>query len=297
MRNVFRYANNSVIPSKRPAPDLSPARSEDLYVDIGGARLRYRDEGEGPALLLLHGWALDLDMWEPQAAALSAAYRIVRVDRRGFGLSSGEPSLVDDVSDVQTLCRHLRLQRTALLGTSQGARVALHVASVSPGMISCLILDGSPRIGAAAGRRDPQELPYEDFRHLAQTQGMTALRREWMRHPLAQLKTGGAEARELLARMVARYPGKDLIDPVARPTLTTTAEMIRSIAPPVLVIGGALDIDSRRRIAQELVRELPHAERAEIPDAGHLCNLDNPQAYTSALRSFLEHHAIAQNHH
>jgi pimeloyl-ACP methyl ester carboxylesterase len=174
MRNVFRYANNSVIPSKRPAPDLAPARGEDLYVDIGGARLRYRDEGEGPALL----------------------------------------------------------------GTSQGARVALHVASVSPGMISCLILDGSPRIGAATNRRDPQELPYEDFRHLAQTQGMTSLRREWMRHPLAELKTGGPEARELLARMVARYPGKDLVDPVARPTLTTTAEMIQSIAPPVLVIGG-----------------------------------------------------------
>lgn len=287
-----------MIPSKQPAPGLAPARSEDLFVDIGGARLRYRDEGEGPAVVLLHGWALDLDMWEPQAAALSADYRIVRVDRRGFGLSSGEPSLVDDVSDVQALCRHLKLQRIVLLGTSQGARVALHVASVSPAMISCLILDGSPRIGAAAGRRDPQELPYEDFRHLAQTQGMTALRREWMRHPLAELKTGRAEARELLARMVARYPGKDLIDPVLRPTLlTTTAEMIQSIAPPVLVIGGALDIDSRRRIAQELVRELPHAERAEIPDAGHLCNLDNPQAYTSALRRFLGQHAIAQNHH
>ena len=286
-----------MIPSKRPVPDPAPRLSEDLYVDIGGSRLRYRDEGEGPAVVLLHGWALDLDMWEPQAAALSADYRIVRVDRRGFGLSSGEPSLVDDVSDVQALCRHLKLQRISLLGTSQGARVALHIASVSPSMISCLILDGSPRIGAAAGRRDPQELPYEDYRHLAQTQGMTALRREWMRHPLAELKTGRAEARELLARMVARYPGKDLIDPVSRPALTTTAEMIQSIAPPVLVIGGALDIDSRRRIALELVRELPRAQRAEIPDAGHLSNLDNPQAYTSALRRFLGQHAIAQNHH
>ena len=286
-----------MIPSKRPVPDPAPRLSEDLYVDIGGSRLRYRDEGEGPAVVLLHGWALDLDMWEPQAAALSADYRIVRVDRRGFGLSSGEPSLVDDVSDVQALCRHLKLQRISLLGTSQGARVALHIASVSPSMISCLILDGSPRIGAAAGRRDPQELPYEDFRHLAQTQGMTALRREWMRHPLAELKTGRADARELLARMVARYPGKDLIDPVSRPALTTTAEMIQSIAPPVLVIGGALDIDSRRRIALELVRELPRAQRAEIPDAGHLSNLDNPQAYTSALRRFLGQHAIAQNHH
>ena len=60
------------------------------------------------------------------------------------------------------------------------------------------------------------------------------------------------------------------------------------------MIGGALDIDSRKQSADELTLELPRAERVEIPNAGHLCNLDNPQAYTSALRNFLEHPMIAR---
>jgi len=47
-------------------------RLPDLYLDVDGARLRYRDEGHGAVLILVHGWMLDLDMWEAQAAALSA---------------------------------------------------------------------------------------------------------------------------------------------------------------------------------------------------------------------------------
>jgi len=296
MRNVFRYTNTFVTRDRRQEHPAS-ARPQDLYIDIDTARLRYRDEGAGPAVIFVHGWTLDLDMWEPQAAVLAARYRVIRLDRRGFGLSSGEPSLVDDVTDLHTLCRHLRLQHVALVGMSQGARVVLHMAHVSPAMVSCLVLDGSPRIGAAQDKPAAQELPYEDYRRLAQSQGVAAFRREWIRHPLTQLRTGSAQAHELLTRMVARYPGKDLIQPLPRPSVVTTLPMIQSIVPPVLVIGGALDIDSRRQFADELVRELPRAARAEIPGAGHLCNLDNPLAYTSALQNFFELHAIAPAHH
>ena len=275
-------------------PGIAPALPQDLYVDRAGVRLRYRDEGAGFAVVFLHGWALDLDIWEPQAAALRAGFRVIRLDRRGFGASSGVPSLVDDAADLQALCRHLQLQRIALVGMSQGARVALHTASVAPAMVACLVLDGPPRIAAANARRDPQDLPYEDYRRLAQTRGMSAVRREWLRHPLATLVTDDPTARELLARIVARYPGKDLIDPLPGPSLITTPAAVRSIVPPVLVIGGALDIDSRKQSADELTQALPRAERVEIPNAGHLCNLDNPQAYTSALRNFLEHPMIAR---
>ena len=60
----------------------------DRHLSVPGARLRYRDEGAGPAVVFVHGWTLDLDMWEPQAP-LAAQLRLVRFDRRGFGLSSG----------------------------------------------------------------------------------------------------------------------------------------------------------------------------------------------------------------
>ncbi|HYL69994.1 MAG TPA: hypothetical protein VEY89_01675, partial [Candidatus Dormibacteraeota bacterium] len=61
--------------------------SPDQHLTVEGVRLRYRDEGQGPAVLLVHGWTLDLEMWEAQVAAWRDAFRLVRLDRRGHGLS------------------------------------------------------------------------------------------------------------------------------------------------------------------------------------------------------------------
>jgi len=286
-----------MIQGSRQSDELASAHLRDSYVEIDGARLRYRDEGQGHAVIFVHGWTLDLEMWEPQAAALASSYRIIRLDRRGFGLSSGDPSLGHDVMDLHALCRHLQLQRVALVGMSQGARVVLQLTSTSPAMVSCLVLDGAPGIESGRGAEDPQELPYEHYRWLAQTRGVAAFRREWAEHPLATLRTENAHAQELLIRMMARYSGKDLTEPPPHPSVVTTLQMIQSIVPPVLVIGGALDLDSRKRFADELMLELPRAERTEIPNAGHLCNLDNPRAYNSAVRDFLDRHAAAQTNH
>ncbi len=271
-------------------------RLPDLYLEVDGARLRYRDEGQGPALILIHGWMLDLDMWEAQAAALSAAYRVIRLDRRGFGLSSGMPSLARDVDDLAALCRRLKLQRIAILGMSQGARVALQFAIRSPEWVVCLVLDGTPSLDAAHGTNDPAELPYQHYRAVAQSQGVAAFRREWAGHPLMSLRTSDPCARELLARMIERSPGRDLTDAASGPAFATTRQMIESIRAPVLLIGGALDLDSRKRFADELMSQFVHVERAQIPDAGHLCSLDNPAAYTFTLRQFLDRHAPASNH-
>ncbi|HWG72002.1 MAG TPA: hypothetical protein VN692_21495 [Steroidobacteraceae bacterium] len=72
--------------------------------------------------------------------------------------------------------------------------------------------------------------------------------------------------------------------------------MIESVRAPELLIGGALDLDSRKRFADELMSQFVHVERAQIPDAGHLCSLDNPAAYTFALRQFLDRRTPASNH-
>jgi pimeloyl-ACP methyl ester carboxylesterase len=299
MRKFFRYTNDTVIMFQdvRPPDELAQPQRRDLYVEIDGARVRYRDEGDGPAVIFVHGWTLDLQMWESQAAELAPPYRVIRLDRRGFGSSSGNPSLIRDVADLRALCRHLQLQRVALVGMSQGARVALQLTSEEPAMISCLVLDGAPRIESMRGPSGPQELPYQHYRRLAQTRGLEAFRQEWAQHPLAKLYTENARTRELLAAMIARYPGRDLAEPLPQPPLVTNLQMIQSIAPPVLVIGGALDLDSRKRTAEELMLELRRAERIEIPGAGHLCNLDNPRAYNAALRNFLDRHAAVQTNH
>src|SRR4029077_12808761 len=87
-------------------------QASDRYLDINGARIRYREVGSGPAVVLVHGWTLDLQMWDSQSAALQASYRVIRYDRRGFGLSTGTPSIEADFADLEAICRRLGTGRT-----------------------------------------------------------------------------------------------------------------------------------------------------------------------------------------
>jgi 3-oxoadipate enol-lactonase len=270
-------------------------RTLDSYLDAGGARLRYRDEGTGPVLVLVHGWTLDLDQWEPQAAELAADFRVVRLDRRGFGLSTGAPSTTTDVADLLALYAHLAIGSAALVGMSQGARVAFHFAQSHPQLISCLILDGPPHLDAAGAGSDgltgrPTDLPYEYYRELARTKGLESFRREWSNHELTRLRTADRGAHSLLASMIARYPGRDLTganEPVGAPAARNYARFDR----PSVVISGEFDLDSRRQFARHIALQLPRSEFVEIPGAGHLSNLDNPRAYNEALRQFSQRHA------
>jgi pimeloyl-ACP methyl ester carboxylesterase len=261
----------------------------DRWLTLPGAALRYRDEGRGPVVLLVHGWTLDLEMWAPQVPALRDKFRLVRFDRRGFGLSAGRPGLAHDVADIEALCRHLALERLALVGMSQGARAVLGFAASSPERISGLILDGSPDC-LQDGSTAADDPPMEHYRTLLQQQGIDAVRRQWATHPLARLRTGDRRQRALLAAMIARYPANDLLDSRLDNAVLAGTD-VESIRAPVLVITGEYDVASRIAAADALSRRIPDAQRAVIPDAGHVANLDNPQRYNAVVRAFLERHA------
>ncbi|MDB6083192.1 MAG: Pimeloyl-ACP methyl ester carboxylesterase [Gammaproteobacteria bacterium] len=280
----FAMRKGQMAPASKPS--IPP--SSDRYLEVTGTSLRYRDDGRGPAAVFVHGWTLDLDMWEPQAEALAGSVRVIRMDRRGYGRSSGLPSLADDVTDLLTLIRKVQIQRFALIGMSQGARVALRLAAEAPGLISCLILDGPPPMVPASGS---QEIPHERYRMLARTHGMSAFRSEWGRHPLARLRTADSQAHTLLARMIERYPGNDLTDSSAPGAFAVDLPALAAHGLPTLVISGEHDLASRKQSADSLASALGAVQRAQIADAGHLCNLDNPIAYNQLLRAFLDRYA------
>jgi pimeloyl-ACP methyl ester carboxylesterase len=263
----------------------------DRYLDRDGTRLRYRDAGSGTPVIFIHGWTLDLDQWDLQAAALAADFRVIRFDRRGYGLSAGSPSIAADCVDLLALYEHLELGSAALVAMSQGVRVALHFATRSPQRVSCVVLDGPPNFGPAevGGVTD---LPYDHYRELAQTHGLEAFRREWSEHPLVRLRNSDAAVRDTLSRMMARYPGRDLTEtPVSSGALEPLD--FASFDRPTLVINGEFDLDSRKRFARYLTSQLSKVEYAQIPGSGHLSNLDNPRAYDRVLREFLRQHAVS----
>lgn len=261
--------------------------SADQYFDHRDVRLRYRDEGAGSALVFLHGWTLDLDSCQPQADELSRSFRIIRLDRRGFGFSSGSPSIDDDVADLLALVDHLQLDKLTLVGVSQGARVAISFAIWNAPRLAALVLDGSPDPTLASMGGVAKELPLAHYRELTRTAGLEAFRREWLDHPFMQIHTNDPDTRELLKRIVNRYPGRDLLDWSTQRDEPIAAEALRSIRTPTLVLNGALDTERRRQVGDLLAGRLPAADRQLVPNGGHLANLDAPQVYNEIIRQFL----------
>lgn len=274
-----------------PSPIPGAERDVDQYFTTDDARLRYRDEGHGPPVLMVHGWTLDLEMWEPQVAVLCDAFRLIRFDRRGFGLSSGRPSVAQDIADIGSLCDHLAIGRVALVGMSQGVRAVMGFALAAPERASCMILDGPPDCG-----RDPlsadDEVPIGYYRGVARSRGMGALRRELATHPLLSLRTSDPRMHEILSAMIMRYPGNDLVEPSVTPGAPAGSSLIGSINMPVLVITGDHDLASRTRAANDLAGQLRTAVRVVIQASGHLPNLDNPTGYNAVVRRFLEQYAV-----
>jgi pimeloyl-ACP methyl ester carboxylesterase len=254
---------------------------------VNGTRLRYRDEGCGPAVLLVHGWTLDLEMWDPQVRALRNTFRLIRLDRRGHGLSDGVPAAQQDGEDLGALCHQLGLNRVALVGMSQGTRSALAFACAAPSRVTALILDGPPALEADS---DP-EVPLQRYAALVRRHGIDAFRSEWTRHALMQLRTEDPGVRALLAAMIARYPGNDLRHPASATEVRCCGLRLESLPVPALILSGEYDLPGRRQAAKQLAARLPDAELAVLPGAGHLPNLDTPDTYSKLCRGFITRHS------
>jgi pimeloyl-ACP methyl ester carboxylesterase len=277
--------------------DSSP--EADLWFETSGQPpLRYRDAGRGPPVLLVHGWPLDLTMYDALAATLVDAFRVVRWDRRGFGGSAGVPSLSEDAADALRLLDRLGIGRTALLGTSQGCRVALAVAEAAPRRIDALVLDGAPALDGLPGRDWQNETPVSEYRDRLVERGIEALRADLVRHPLLKLHSSDPAQHRRMAEMLQRYRGADLLAlPSTPPRAATPADpgAFARLRMPVLVLNGEHDTEQRRSVGAALEATIPRAVRRVVPRSGHLACWDNPAVYGGLVHEFLTH-ALSGTH-
>lgn len=250
-------------------------------VPVHGGRLPIHMAGEGAPLILLHGWTLDHRLWLPQVAGLSASHYLVMPDRRGCGRASAPPDLAREAEDVIAIADFLGFERFALLGLSRGAVVALDVARRYGSRLTGLVVSGAP-LPALVPREEVIDL--DRYRALAASGDLAGFREEWARHPL--MRTHSAEAAALAAAMLAGYDGRDLLlGQGEAPGLPR--EALAMLPMPVLSTTGEHDTPWRRACARALAEAAPRARHAEIPQAGHLANADNPAAFNAAVSAFL----------
>jgi 3-oxoadipate enol-lactonase len=130
----------------------------ETMIDVdGGTVWADATGGGGRPLVLLHPGVGDSRIWDPVLPALAARYRVIRYDARGFGQSPAPTVKHSLLRDLIAVLDHYRIERTAIVGCSQGGASALGLALDHPARVSALVLlcPGIP--GFPFGEDDPEE--------------------------------------------------------------------------------------------------------------------------------------------
>lgn len=260
----------------------------DMRTSVHGLEFNYVSHGVGPTLVLLHAFPLNMRMWEPQIKVLADVCHVVAMDLRGFGSSQrtdGDFTLEDLARDVQALLFKLGHQRVVICGLSMGGYIALQYAKLFPDEVRGLVL-ADTRAGAdTAEARDKrmamvEEVSTRGVRGVAQTFPANVVSKrtaETQPAVMEQLKTWIADTDPSTIAGAQR----------AMAARSDSIEFLSEIRVPTLVIVGEEDGVTPPAESERMAQLIHGATLVTIPGAGHLSNLENPEAFNRAISSFM----------
>jgi 3-oxoadipate enol-lactonase len=255
------------------------------YADINGQRIRFEDSGgDGPPVLLSHGFLMDREMFAPQVEALHPEFRVITWDERGFGETEfdGEPfTYWDSARDCLGLLDHLGIDEAVLGGMSQGGFLSMRAALLSARRVRALVL-----IDTQSGTEDPARLPA--YRQMQETWLQVGPVDE-LAQAIAGLIIGDPVLSEAwiakwhkLPREAMKAPGDCLFE---RDDIT---DRVGEITCPAIVFHGTADLSIEPDKAQALCERLPSCTGVVlIEGAPHASNLTHPQEVNPPLLGFL----------
>jgi pimeloyl-ACP methyl ester carboxylesterase len=235
--------------------------------------------------VLAHGAASDHRAWRPQLATLADEFTVVAWDAPGAGRSSDLPAgfgLGDYASCLATLIEEVAPGPAHVGGLSWGGSVVQELYRRRPELVATLIL-----ADAYAGWKG--SLPVEEVRaRLAGTDRMLAAPPGEFDPTLPGLFGGDppAEFVPLLAEMAAAVRPESLRNQLSGMAAADQRDLLPLIAVPTLLIWGELDARSPLYVARQLEAGIPGARLVVIPGAGHVSNLERPEAFNQAVREF-----------
>ena len=242
-------------------------------------------DGQGPRIVLVHGFSQTRDCWGPLATDLARDHEVVRIDAPGHGRSS------EFHAGLRTGARLIADQggRATYLGYSMGARFALHVAVANPELVERLVL-----IGGTGGIDDPDaraERKRNDEAMAArlEREGLDRFLDAWLAQPLFAGLT--EEMQFLDARRENTVDGlAESLRQAGTGSQDPLWSRLQVLDMPVLVVAGADDAKFAGEGArlQECIGA--NATLELIADAGHAAHLEQPDAFVTVLRQWLAVH-------
>lgn len=257
-----------------------------LAAEVNGRSIAYRSAGEGPPLVLLHGFLCDSRCWRTQLDGLSDQFRVVAWDAPGAGASSDPPerfTITDWAHCLAGFLDVLGIEPAYLVGLSWGGMLAQELYRLYPERALGLIL-----CDTYAGWKG--SLPADACEtRLERCVSDSSLSGEELAPRWAPEMFSGNAPRELIDEMSAvfrdfhprgfRLMAKSLAD-------TDTRGLLPTIDVPTLLVWGNEDNRSPMEIAEQFRDAIPKAELAVIPGAGHVSNMEQPDEFNAHVRRF-----------
>lgn len=250
-----------------------------------GVVLEYDDIGNGLPLLLIHAFPLDRTMWRSQIAGLQQAYRVIAPDLRGFGNSSdtdGEAVSMDQyAADLKALLDSLNVKQAVVGGLSMGGYIALAFYAQYADRVRGLVLANTRAVpdspeGKQTRLDNALRINQEGPLFLMESMAPKML------EPSAKIELQIA-VRSIMARQRRLGIMSALRGMAARPDRTA---LLRFAIIPTLIITGSDDALVPPGDSEAMHALLPDSTLVNIPEAGHLSNIDKSDTFNDALRAF-----------
>jgi pimeloyl-ACP methyl ester carboxylesterase len=271
------------------------AKPPSQFVEIDGVRMHYRDEGEGPIVILLHANYSSLFMWEPWVAALRDRYRVIRLDLPAHGLTGPEPSGNYTLERIQQLFEKFvdekGLERFTVVGTSIGGTVAMRYTADHPDRIERLVLisPGSlePRV---RGRTTPANVPK------AADLLAYILPKSFTRFMLTNdygdpERVSDAVVDEWYEMWMREGNRLAMLNLLRQYVSGGVEDKIRAVSVPVLLIWGEKNKRVPLALAYEtknLLVNSPEVRLEVLPGIGHMLVQEAPEASSKLIRRYLD---------
>ena len=234
---------------------IRPLLTTHTFKD-GERTLRYTRQGAGPPVILIHGLSGSGRWWRFNAPALAEAHEVLTLELLG-GVG-----VQDAARLIVAWAQGLDLPPAAVVGHSMGGQIALYVAAFAPERVSRLVLACASGLLHAKWWKVALNLPRAGFS--GRPRFMPVVLRDSLRTGLPNLYRS---ARDLLRDDVAA--------------------LLPTVEAPTLVIWGSRDPLVPPTLGRQLAASLPRARYVEVPHAGHVVMVDQPQAFNAAVLAFL----------
>ena len=259
---------------------------------LTGVELAYEEiGGGGHVLLLIHGHPFDHTMWRPQLEPIARlGWRLIVPDLRGYGASAGgavgeKATLELFARDLIALLDHLRIDQAAVAGLSMGGQIAMEICRLAPTRVRGIVLAATfPRADTALGKQQRIATAERLI-----SEGMSAYAAEALPKMLAaRSRKAAPEMAEHVLRMMRDTPptgaAAALRGRAERPDYSSVLERFER---PALIVVGDEDTFTTRQDADHMHALLKDSRLLWLHGVGHMPNLEQPEAFNTALSGFL----------